>query len=94
MNEVDVMKWALGALAAIVIWMWQRNEKRWDLQHECNRAQSDRMASLELKIVGDLPGKDDYAKLTLRLDSLDDKMGQIRDMVIRLEERGKTHTEG
>lgn len=93
MNEVDVMKWALGALAAIVVWLWQRNEKRWDEQGKCNQGFTDALAALKLQIAGDLPSSADFEKFSdqmfARLDKLDARVEKINDVVIQLETQAK-----
>lgn len=93
MNDVDVMKWALGALASIVVWLWLRNEKRWDEQAVISKGFADRLAGLELKIAGELPSSADFAGFTeqvfKRLDKLDARVEKMNDIVIALETQAK-----
>jgi endo-1,4-beta-D-glucanase Y len=103
-NEVDVMKWAMGVLAAIVAWLWQRNEKRWDDHGAGSKAMADRMTALELKIAGELPTSADFDKFSdqvmARLDKLDSRVEKMSDIVIALETQAKLqaqaaqHTQG
>jgi len=92
-NEVDIMKWALGALTAIVVWLWQRNEKRWDEQAKCNHTFAESLAALKLQIAGDLPSSADFEKFSdqmfARLDKLDARVEKINDVVIQLETQAK-----
>lgn len=82
----------LGGLALLLIgWRRQENvdkERRRDERIEGLEAS---VAAINLAMARDLPSKEDVAQLTMRLDGLDKVLSQVRDMVIRLDERGKIH---
>jgi hypothetical protein len=90
-NEVDIMKWALGTLAAIVGWLWVRNETRWDKQGDLNasleKTLNERMTALELKVAGDVASKEDVDKVQRRLDDMAHELGLIGKTMARVEER-------
>lgn len=52
---------------------------------------SSKVAGLELSMARELATKEDVAALGVRLDNLAATLGTIRDMVIRQDERGKSH---
>lgn len=98
MNEVEIMKWALGALSAIVGWLWLRNETRWDKQDArwlkqgdlnmaLEKTLNERMAALELKVAGDVASKEDVDKVQRRLDDMAHELGLIGKTMARVEER-------
>lgn len=73
------------------------------LKREVTRVDSaiDRMDHLEaelqaikLAMVRDIPTKDDHNQVLARLDKLDAVLTEMRDMVIRQDERGKIHDKG
>lgn len=98
MNEVDVMKWALGVLGAVVGWLWVRNESRWDKNearwakqgdatNALEKTMSERMTALELKVAGDVASKEDVDKVQRRLDDMAHELGMIGKTMARVEER-------
>lgn len=52
---------------------------------------SAKVAGLELSMAKELATKEDVGALEIRLDNLAATLGTIRDMVIRLDERGNRH---
>jgi hypothetical protein len=82
----------LGSLAVLLV-TWNRQERK-----ERDKAIELRMSGLEgsiqsikLAMAGDIPTKEDLAEVSQRLGRLEGTLGQVRDLVIRLEERGNVH---
>jgi hypothetical protein len=85
-NLATLIPTGLTALLTFAVYRINRGQEardRWQTDTE------GRVRSLELAIVRDLPSKEDFSGLSQRLDRLDDTLKQVRDMVIRLDERGK-----
>ena len=53
-----------------------------------------KLQTFELAMGRDIPTKDDHAQVLARLDKLDAVLTEMRDMVIRQDERGKIHDKG
>ena len=75
-----------GSLGAIALLLLKRALGRMDTVES-------RVQAMELSMARDIPNKEDFAQLSSRLDRLDGTLSQVRDMVIRLEERGNVHRE-
>jgi hypothetical protein len=87
----------VSALLAFIVYRINRGQ---ELRDGRVTSLESKVHAIELAIAGDLASKEDVTglanredvtTLTRRLDKLDELMQQVRDMVIRLDERGK-HT--
>jgi hypothetical protein len=87
-----------SALLAVLVYRINRGQDQRDGRVTSLEA---KVHAIELAIAGDLASKDDVSglanredvsKVSDRLDKLDELMRQVRDMVIRLDERGKHNT--
>jgi vacuolar-type H+-ATPase subunit C/Vma6 len=52
---------------------------------------AEKVGALELQMVKELASREDVEALVTRIDSMDKTLTQVRDMVIRMDERGKIH---
>lgn len=98
MNESEVIKLLVGALGALIAWLWHSNDKKHDKhQAASDKAhaamwkaiddQRERVSSLELKVAGEVATKDDADKLQRRLDDMAHELGVIGKTMARIEER-------
>ncbi|HEL4660744.1 TPA: hypothetical protein UN036_000020 [Stenotrophomonas maltophilia] len=46
-----------------------------------------RVASLELKVVADLPSREDFKEQSRRIESIASTLTEVRDMVLRMDAR-------
>ena len=49
----------------------------------------DRMAAMEMKVVSEIPDREDYHDLSRRVESVAATLAEVRDIVIRMEARNK-----
>lgn len=78
----------LGGFA--LLWLgWRESERREQAKSVTDLAA--RVNGIELSMVKDMPSKEDVEKLGVRLDRLEATLSEVRDMVVRLDERGKVH---
>lgn len=49
----------------------------------------DRMAAMEMKVVAEIPDREDYHDLSKRVESVAATLAEVRDIVIRMEARNK-----
>jgi hypothetical protein len=79
----------LTLLAVGVIWNGSREkDKGRDSKID---SLNQKVVALELQMVKDLASREDVEALVSRLDTMDKTLTQVRDMVIRMDERGKIH---
>lgn len=88
-------QWLLDNLSSFLaafalLWLgWREAERREQVKAFADLSQ--RVNGIELSVVRDMPSKEDVEKLGERLDRLDNTLSQVREMVVRLDERGKMH---
>lgn len=86
--------WLLNAIcafaAALALWLVQRSAGRVDALQRENRDFKDRLHAIELQMAKELPTKDDVREVKQHVESLAATMGEIRDMVIRLDAQHAT----
>lgn len=78
----------LGGFA--LLWLTWREAERKRLDSAISSL-STRINGIELSMVRDMPSKEDVEKLGERLDKLVTTLTEVRDMVVRQDERSKTH---
>lgn len=80
----------LGAiLSSLAMWVVNRAVSRVDALEKANTALAERLHQIDLQIAKELPTKEDFIELKRDVQSVSATMHEVRDMVIRLEERGK-----
>lgn len=86
---MELSAWLLGIGAAVVaglaIWMVQRSATRVDAMEE-------RIHSIELRMVQELPSKSDLAAIASQVQTIQNTMTEVRDWMIRMDEREKVRT--
>jgi hypothetical protein len=89
-----VLNWVLGVLgpimAGLAMWLLNRAVSRVDALELALRTQGDRLHQIDLQIAKELPTKEDFVDLKRDLQSVSATMHEVRDMVIRMEERNKS----
>lgn len=85
-------QWIYGVIGAAVasilsgwsLWLLNRYTARVDKMEA-------RIHQIDLQIAKDLPSKEDFREIKRELESVSATMHEVRDMVIRLEERNKSN---
>lgn len=87
---------AVGALAVgkLAVAMLKREVARVDDAIDRMDHFETELQAIKLAMVRDIPTKDDHNQVLARLDKLDAVLTEMRDMVIRQDERGKIHDKG
>lgn len=49
----------------------------------------EKMAAMEMKVVSEIPDREDYHELSRRVESVAATLAEVRDIVIRMEARNK-----
>lgn len=88
-NVASLIPTIVAALLGLAV--YRINESQKSREQRVDRIE-ERTHALELTVVRDFPNKEDFAGLSSRLDKLNDLFQEVRDMVIRLDERGKPHS--
>lgn len=88
-------QWVLDNFATFLsgfalLWLGWREAERKERVREVAELGA-RVHGIELSMVKDMPSKEDVEKLGVRLDRLEATLSEVRDMVVRLDERGKVH---
>ncbi|WWO60488.1 hypothetical protein [Stenotrophomonas phage SOVA965] len=87
--------WSLLAtlIAGITIFWVQRQASAADKERDKSEARmskmEDRMAAMEMKVVSEIPDREDYHDLSRRVESVAATLAEVRDIVIRMEARNK-----
>lgn len=91
----DVPNWLaplISGLTVLVVTFFLNGAREKDKARDAKiDSIASRQQALELQISKDLATKDDLERFSDRLEALSKTMTEIRDMVIRLDERGKPH---
>jgi len=77
------------ALSAVLSFILYRMNRSLDGREARSERLEGRVQAIELSIARDMPNKEDVNQLVGRLDKLDATLGEVRDMVIRFDEREK-----
>ncbi len=81
---------AATLLAGLSLWLVQRHSARMDALEKTDRDQRDAIHEIRLQMARELPTKDDVREVKQHVESLAATMGEIRDMVIRLDAQHAT----
>lgn len=90
-----IIQWILGItgtlIAALAMWMVNRSVSRVDaMERRCDGLER-RLHDFDLQIAKELVTKEDVREVKRDLESVVTTLHEIRDMVIRLEERHKSN---
>lgn len=88
LNVANLIPTILSILLGAVVYRINRGQ---DMRESRINSLENKVQSLELVMARDMPSKEDVEKVWERLDRLDNTLSQVRDMVLRLDERGKIH---
>ena len=95
MIPIWLLQW-LGTLlgGAALLWLgWTRKDRKdWQagVEGRIGRLEG-QQTEMRLMIAQELPTKKDMHDINRWLESMDSTMGELREMVVRLEERSKIH---
>ncbi len=82
---------AIGSfLAALALWLVQRAAGRVDALERDRDSMKEALHDIKLQMAKELPTKDDVREVKQHVESLAATMGEIRDMVIRLDAQHAT----
>lgn len=80
-------------IAGLAIFWVQRQAMASDKERDKAEARmskmEDRMAAMEMKVVSEIPDREDYHDLSRRVESVASTLAEVRDIVIRMEARNK-----
>lgn len=92
----DHMNWwglLSTVIAGLAIFWVQRQALSSDKERDKSEARmskmEDRMAAMEMKVVSEIPDREDYHDLSRRVESVAATLAEVRDIVIRMEARNK-----
>ena len=92
----DHMNWwglLSTVIAGLAIFWVQRQALSADKERDKMDARmckiEDRMAAMEMKVVSEIPDREDYHDLSRRVESVAATLAEVRDIVIRMEARNK-----
>lgn len=95
-DSVTVAPWVLAALASFIaglaLWLVKRSAGKVDELERKAANQGERLHQIELQMARDMPTKEDFTELKRQVESVVATMGEVRDMVIRLDERERVRT--
>lgn len=85
-------EWVLGVVASVLaslsVWVVTRSARRVDnLEGEQHRLR-ERIHDIELQMGRELATKEDVREIKLHVESIASTLGQVRDMVIRMDATG------
>ena len=86
--------WMIAAagsfFAALALWLVQRAAGRIDALERDRDSMKEALHDIKLQMAKELPTKDDVREVKQHVESLAATMGEIRDMVIRLDAQHAT----
>lgn len=93
MNSFNWLGLLTTLIAGLAIFWVQRQALSADKERDKMDARmgkmEDRMAAMEMKLVAEIPDREDYHDLSSRVEKLDKTLTEVRDIVIRMEARSK-----
>ncbi|KAB7765389.1 hypothetical protein [Xanthomonas sp. LMG 12461] len=90
---MEINWWALLAplVAGLVIFYVQRISARADKEMEKaeirHRELEKRVATLEIKVVAEMPSREDFKEQSRRIEAIASTLTEVRDMVLRMDAR-------
>lgn len=90
---MEINWWAVLSplVAGLVIFYVQRMSARADKEMEKaeirNRELEKRVATLEIKVVAEMPSREDFKEQSRRIEAIASTLTEVRDMVLRMDAR-------